>query len=310
MANLASFALRIQTRLKVQPTTLHESWLRRVGTATTRRAHSATADTRNNKEKLASLSYDDVTGVATLSMSSKPVNALNADFLRSLLEALEAARKIPACRGLLLTSSLPVFSAGLDFRMTHARDKKAFADCWRVLLDFWSNLYGLTTEFPTVALVNGASPAGGCALSLACDYRVMLRGKHRIGLNETPVGIPPPYWLKDAMATLIGTRKTELALMRGSLWEPEEALRIGLIDEVASDPVDGLARCHRFIDGFAELSRGAMGQQKKQLRAELTERMRSDVELQIERLTDQVFCHEHLGIVDEFFRSKSEKNNK
>jgi hypothetical protein len=40
------------------------------------------------------------------------------------------------------------------------------------------------------------SPAGGCLLAMSCDYRVMVRNKFTIGLNETKLGIVAPYWFK------------------------------------------------------------------------------------------------------------------
>ncbi len=41
----------------------------------------------------------------------------------------------------------------------------------------------------------GHSPAGGCLLAISCDYRVMVGGKSKIGLNETLLGIVAPFWL-------------------------------------------------------------------------------------------------------------------
>jgi hypothetical protein len=40
------------------------------------------------------------------------------------------------------------------------------------------------------------SPAGGCLLAMSCDYRVMVKNKFTIGLNETKLGIVAPFWFK------------------------------------------------------------------------------------------------------------------
>ena len=79
------------------------------------------------------------------------------------------------------------------------------------------------------------SPAGGCLLAMTCDYRAMLGPKFTIGLNETQLGIVAPYWFKDTMVNTIGTRQTELALMMGTLFTSEQALGIGLVDEVHNE---------------------------------------------------------------------------
>ena len=85
------------------------------------------------------------------------------------------------------------------------------------------------------------SPAGGCLLAMTCDYRAMLGPKFTIGLNETQLGIVAPYWFKDTMVNTIGTRQTELALMMGTLFTSEQALAIGLVDEVHDEHAAVLA---------------------------------------------------------------------
>ena len=76
------------------------------------------------------------------------------------------------------------------------------------------------------------SPAGGCLLSLCCDYRVMQGPKFTIGLNETLLGIVAPFWFKDTMLNTVGQRHTELALQLGTLFTADQALSIGLVDKV------------------------------------------------------------------------------
>lgn len=49
----------------------------------------------------------------------------------------------------------------------------------------------------------GSSPAGGCLMSITCDYRIMADNpRYSIGLNETQLGIVAPFWLAKKMATL------------------------------------------------------------------------------------------------------------
>ena len=44
-------------------------------------------------------------------------------------------------------------------------------------------------------LLQGSSPAGGCLMSLTCDYRIMADNpRYSIGLNETQLGIVAPFW--------------------------------------------------------------------------------------------------------------------
>ena len=69
-------------------------------------------------------------------------------------------------------------------------------------------------------------------MSLCCDYRVMSNSPVRIGLNETNLGIAAPYWLIDLYIDTIGRRNAELALLEGSLFSPEDAERLNLVDQI------------------------------------------------------------------------------
>lgn len=98
----------------------------------------------------------------------------------------------------------------------------------------------------------GHSPAGGCLLSLCCEYRIMLP-KFTIGLNETQLGIVAPTWFQGPMRNTIGDRKAELALTLGKMFTTDEALKVGLIDEVATDKNDLIAKSEAFLAQFAKI---------------------------------------------------------
>jgi Delta3-Delta2-enoyl-CoA isomerase len=119
-------------------------------------------------------------------------------------------------------------------------DSARLAAFWSAFQQVYLDLYG--SRLACIAAVEGHAPAAGCMLSLACDYRIMSAtdGKHRptTGLNESQFGIVAPPWLAEMMASTIGHRDTEKALALGTLYSPEEALRIRLIDEVV--PQEGV----------------------------------------------------------------------
>ena len=59
----------------------------------------------------------------------------------------------------------------------------------------WLSVY--MCPIPTIAAINGASPAGGCQIAMSCDYRIMAKHpKIVIGLNETALGIVAPTWVR------------------------------------------------------------------------------------------------------------------
>lgn len=142
-------------------------------------------------------------------------------------------------------------------------DQERLKNFWTTLQDAWIALYG--TSFPTAAAINGHSPAGGCLLAMSCEYRVMLPN-FSIGLNETQLGIVAPPWFVATMQNTISQRMTELALTQGKMFKTEQALEIGLIDEIASDKADAIAKCEAFISKFARIPPLARTMTKQQLR--------------------------------------------
>ncbi|XP_022092708.1 enoyl-CoA delta isomerase 1, mitochondrial-like isoform X2 [Acanthaster planci] len=170
-------------------------------------------------------------------MNKKPVNSMCGDFMRELSVTLEKLRNNETYRGAILTSAKPgIFSAGLDINEMYQRSTDHISVFWRTIHEFWLGLYG--TDLAMVAAINGHAPAGGCLMALSCDYRIMSQGDYIIGLNETQLGILPPFWLQELMARACGDREAEMGLQLGTLYTPEEALKIGLVDEVA--PLDSV----------------------------------------------------------------------
>lgn len=129
-------------------------------------------------------------------------------------------------------------------------DPARLRDFWSTLQDVWLKLYG--SPFPTAAAINGHSPAGGCLLAMCCEYRVMLPN-FNIGLNETQLGIVAPSWFMATMKNVLPLRTAEMALTLGTLFPTDEALRIGLIDEIAADKADAIAKCEKFLTRFKKI---------------------------------------------------------
>ncbi|CAH1802704.1 unnamed protein product, partial [Owenia fusiformis] len=170
--------------------------------------------------------------IATIAMDKKPVNSLNLEFLTELSLTLEKLEN-EKCKGLILTSALPkIFSAGLDILEMYQPKEERLRQFWSTLQDVWLRLYG--SPLVTIAAISGHSPAGGCLLSLSCDYRIMA-DNYTIGLNETKLGIVAPFWFVDTMHNVVGHRQTEMALQLGTMFSSQEALSIGLVDRVVGE---------------------------------------------------------------------------
>lgn len=146
---------------------------------------------------------------------------------------------------------------------------------WFMLQEVWIKLYG--SSFPTAAAINGHAPAGGCFLSMSCEYRVMLP-KYTIGLNETQLGIAAPAWFMATMRNCISSRDAEMALTLGTLFKTDDALRIGMIDEIAVDKAEALAKCEKFLLRYNQTAPAARAATKMALRGEDIQNLVSDRE--------------------------------
>ncbi|XP_023944861.2 enoyl-CoA delta isomerase 1, mitochondrial [Bicyclus anynana] len=217
----------------------------------------------SSKGPLVDLTVDN-DGVAIMTLQRPPVNSLNLDLLTEISKSLDEVAKNKS-RGMILTSSSPtVFSAGLDIMEMYKPDIKRAEEFWTTLQDVWFKLFG--SSFPTAAAINGHAPAGGCLLSMSCEYRAMVSGKFTIGLNETALGIVAPKWFMDTMCQTISTREAEYALTTARMFTVDEALKVSLIDETATDKADAIAKCKGFIKKFERIPPLARAITKQKIR--------------------------------------------
>ncbi|XP_070562299.1 enoyl-CoA delta isomerase 1, mitochondrial-like [Ptychodera flava] len=183
-------------------------------------------------------------------MHRKPINGLDRHMVRDMAVALKELEK--TSRGVILTSAVSnVFAAGLDINEFYQTTPERFGEFWSSFQDMWMTLYG--SPLVIIAVINGHSPAAGCVLAMSCDYRIMTRGKHRIGLNETQLGIIAPHWVMDLMKQTIGNRESEKALSLGKLYSCDQALEVGLVDEVC-DPNDALNQARAEMDKWLNIA--------------------------------------------------------
>lgn len=172
------------------------------------------------------LDITDHEGIRELRLARPPVNALNAELLRKLTEALKAASSRDA---IVITGQPGLFSAGLDVRAMLELDRDAVT---AVFIELWRTQHAIATSpVPVVFGLTGHSPAGGTVLAIHGDYRVMAQGDFRLGLNEVQVGLLPGGPIHGAFRRLVGGHASQL-LTRGALIDPATAWRVGLVDEL------------------------------------------------------------------------------
>ena len=212
-------------------------------------------------------------------LARPPVNALDPGLCRGLIAALDAAVSGEA-EAVVLSGAPGIFSAGLDVPhlLSLGQDRHALHAAWGA---FFGAARALATlRIPVVAAITGHAPAGGCVLSLCCDYRVMARPAdpnkpYAIGMNETQVGLVVPDGAQHLMRRVVGQHRAERLLVAGSMIPAEEALRIGLVDELA-DAEHVVPRAIAWLEPLLRLPRAPMLQTRALARADLVQALEPD----------------------------------
>lgn len=185
--------------------------------------------------------------IVELKLNRPPVNALNPDLVAALDGALIDAIDGDA-RAVVLSGSPGLFSAGLDVPELLTLDEAGMRAFWASFFGFLGRI--AASPVPVVAALTGHSPAGGTVIALFADYRIQAEGNFRLGLNEVQVGLVVPPVIHQALVRLIGVYAAERHLVAGQMIPVEEALTIGLVDELApADQVtaQAVAWCHRHL---------------------------------------------------------------
>lgn len=211
-------------------------------------------------------------------------NAMNADLIGELRKLLDQLDDDPAVSGMLLHGKEGFFSSGLDLIELYGYNEQQ-------VRQFWIDFIGLVRRFvsfskPSVAAISGHSPAGGCVLAICCDYRVMAEGDFVIGLNELPVGIIVPQAIFHLYSFWIGQANAYRNLLEGRLLNPDEALAMGLVDELV--PKEGLvSRAERQLRKYTQLEPTTWKNSKSNLRKELILTFSGDQTEDIEAILKQ-----------------------
>src|SRR5262245_14436285 len=177
---------------------------------------------------------DDNICVLTFDRPDSGANVFDAATLDELNEHLVAVDQDASLRGLIIASAKKsIFVAGADLKTLLQAAKTGEM---RGFIERGQQVFNRLTDLriPTVAAIHGASAGGGYEVALACDYRVASDDPAtRIGLPETGLGLLPAWGGCTRLPRLIGTEKAAEVILKGKLYSAQEALKLGLVDEIA-----------------------------------------------------------------------------
>ena len=187
--------------------------------------------------------------VALLTLDRPAVmNALSFDTLGALRTHVDRLAGDPGVRAVLVTSAGDkAFSAGADLKERVGFTEEQTRAFVARIGDTFDALAAL--PMPTVAVIQGVAFGGGCELALACDLRLM-SSSAQIGLTETSLAIIPGAGGTQRLPRLIGVARAKELIFTARRIGAEEALRIGLVNEVCA-PQELLPRAHALAAAIA-----------------------------------------------------------
>lgn len=198
----------------------------------------------------------DPDGIATLTIDipGRTMNLFDDALLCALSEGVEAVAADSRIKGAIITSGKPTFLAGADIKIfgDYVGPDIGWERTHQLAGRLPALLRGLETcGKPVVAAVNGTSLGGGLELALACHHRVVADlPTAKLGLPEVTIGILPGAGGTQRLPRIIGIAPALPLLMEGPHLSPQEALALGIADELA--PLDQLvARAKVWLHGNA-----------------------------------------------------------
>jgi enoyl-CoA hydratase len=197
-------------------------------------------------------------GVGTLRLDRPPMNALNAQVQDDLLAACAEIRGRSDIAAVVVYGGEKVFAAGADIKEMQQMSYTDMVQRSGPLQAAFTALADLPQ--PTVAAVTGYALGGGCELALACDFRVCAADA-KLGQPEILLGIIPGAGGTQRLSRLVGPAKAKDLIFSGRFVGADEALAIGLVDEVVESAAEvypaARRRAERFVGGPAYALRAA-----------------------------------------------------
>jgi len=193
-------------------------------------------------------------GIAHVTLNRPSVkNAVTLAMWRGLFEIFTRLAGDRDVRAVVLNGEGKDFSVGADITEfdTARNDKRKSVD-YEVAVDAWSGAISALQK-PVVAAISGYCLGGGCHLALACDFRFADRTA-TIGIPSARLSIIYGVRSVQRLLALTGIASAKRILYSGDRYPAEQAMSMGLIDEVHDDAVLAAERFLQRLAANAPLS--------------------------------------------------------
>ncbi|HEX3900092.1 MAG TPA: enoyl-CoA hydratase-related protein [Mycobacteriales bacterium] len=168
-------------------------------------------------------------GVGTIRLDRPKMNALNTHVQEEIRAAANEATERTDVHAVVVWGGPKVFAAGADIKEMADRSYAEMVDRSAALTSSFTTVARIPK--PVVAAINGYALGGGCELALCADRRIAAEDA-TLGQPEILLGIIPGAGGTQRLPRLVGPAKAKDIIYTGRFVKADEALAIGLVDEV------------------------------------------------------------------------------
>ncbi len=208
--------------------------------------------------------------VAIVEIDRPPHNHVSVELMRDLADALADIDADKEMRASVLCSAGKSFCAGADLQapsgIANTEQPSGIGPLYEEAVRLFS------AKKPIVAAVQGAAVGAGLGLALIADFRIAAP-EARFTSNFVKLGFHPGFGITHTLPRVIGEQNARLMCLTGRRLKAEDALAIGLVDEVV--PAEGLrAAALRLAGEIAENAPLAVQSTRATFRSDLAEAVR------------------------------------
>lgn len=183
---------------------------------------------------LVELTHEDHVRTITLNAPER-LNALDWPLLQELRAAIDKVAADSDARALVVTGAGKAFCSGANLESLFGDTSRPVDVLREHLMDVYGSFLGIRNlTIPTVAAVQGAAVGAGLNIALACDV-IVAGPKAGFGPTFSKIGLHPGGGCTWMLTQRIGAANTAAALYAGDIIRADDALRLGIAQEIADD---------------------------------------------------------------------------
>ncbi len=190
----------------------------------------------------------------------KAYNALNAQVIAELGEAISEIDKDPQIRCLIITGACEKsFVAGADIKELAPLSEEDSLELSKKGQRVFTQIEDL--NIPVIAAVNGFALGGGFELALSCDF-IIASKKAKFGLPEVNLGLLPGYGGTQRLKRLVGLNNARYITFTADMFSAKKMKKMGAVT-LTEEPEELMSKCLEVAQMIASRGPKAVGYAKR-----------------------------------------------